>query len=128
MPTTEEVNLWIAENVLDTDAWDKKPAKQPLAVKQAERNLARWYPAVVLNIEVIALQSIWEMQGLDPALKFQKHGVKSVDDHGEGVTYSGIRDVVAPDVRDLLGKTASEIAEEEAEEDGTDLQYGGCLI
>lgn len=127
MPTTEEVNLWIADNVLDTAAWDKKPLKQGLAVKQAERNLARWYPAAVQTVEIVALQAIWEMEGLDPALKYQKHGVKSVDDHGEGVTYSGIRDVVAPDVRDLLGKTASEIAEED-EPDSTDLQYGGCLI
>lgn len=126
MATKEEVNLWIEGNVLDTDAWDKKPVKQPLAVKQAERNLARWYPSVVLTVEIIALQSIWEMQGLDPALKYQKHGVKSVDDHGEGVTYSGIRDVVAPDVRELLGTPAFEIVPDD--DDSTDLQYGGCLI
>lgn len=126
MPTTEEVNLWIAENVLDTEAWDKKPLKQPLAVKQAERNLARWYPAAVQTVEIVSLQAIWEMQGLDPALKYQKHAVKSVDDHGEGVTYSGIRDVVAPDVRELLGTPAFEIVPDD--DDSTDLQYGGCLI
>lgn len=127
MFSIEEVNLWITENVLDTDAWEKKPLKQPLAVKQAERNLARWYPIVVQTVEVVALQAIWEMEGLDPALKYQKHGVKSVDDHGEGVSYNGIRDPVAPDVRDLLGKTASELAED-GNSEGTDLQYGGCLI
>ncbi|MFF2910006.1 hypothetical protein [Paenibacillus sp. NPDC057934] len=127
MSTTEDINLWIEENVLDTEAWDKKPLKQSLAIKQAERNLARWYPTVALTTELISLQAIWEMQGLDPALKFQKHSVKSVNDNGEGVTYSGIRDVVAPDVRDLLGKRASEIAEEEAE-GRTDLQYGGSLV
>ncbi|NUU62695.1 hypothetical protein [Paenibacillus agri] len=127
MLTTDEVSTWIADNVLDTAAWDKLPLKQPLAIKQAERNLTRWYPTVVLTVELVSLQAIWEMEGLDPALKYQKHSVKSVNDNGEGVTYSGIRDVVAPDVRDLLGKTASEIAEEEAA-GGTDLQYGGSLI
>ncbi|QWU17390.1 hypothetical protein SAMN04487895_104224 [Paenibacillus sophorae] len=126
MPTTEEVAAWIVGNVLDTEAWDKKPEKQPLAVKQAERNLSRWYPEVELMVEVVSLQAIWELQGLDPALKFQRHAVKSLNDNGEGITYSGIRDVVAPEVRELLGKPAFELAEEA--EDAPGPQYGGCLI
>lgn len=126
MPTTEEVAAWIAGNVLDTEVWDKKPEKQPLAVTQAERNLSRWYPAVELSVEAVALQAIWELQGLDPALKFQRHAVKSLTDNGEGITYNGVRDVVAPEVRELLGKPAFELAQEAEDEPGP--QYGGCLI
>lgn len=123
MPTLQEVGDWISANVLDASAWVNAAAKQALAVTQAERNLVRWYPAVTLTYEHVALQAIWELQGLDPALKFQKQGVKSVTDNGEGITY-GVRDVVAPDVRQLLGAPVFEGSDGQ----GSDVQYGGCLL
>lgn len=127
MFTTEEVNAWIAINVLDSEAWDK--AKKPaVAVTQAERNLARWYPAVVLTLPMVAIQAIWELQGIDPALKYQKHNVKTVTDNGESVSYKdGERPAVAPDVRDMLGPTAEELEEEEAAS-ALQKQYGGYLL
>lgn len=121
-----EVSDWIAANVLDTDAWDRSP-KQEIAVVQAERNLSRWYPNTELLVSLVAYQAIWEIQGVDPALKYQKHNVKTVQDNGESVSYKdGERVLVAPDVRELLGATADEIAEQEALE-ASKAQYGGCL-
>lgn len=126
MPTETEVGDWIAANVLDTDAWDRS-AKQGIAVVQAERNLKRWYPDTELIVSLVAYQAIWELQGVDPALKYQKHNVKTVQDNGETVTYKdGMRGTVAPDVRELLGPTAEEIAVED-EANASDVQYGGCL-
>lgn len=121
-----EVGDWIQSNILDTEAWDRSP-KQAIAVVQAERNLARWYPDVTLTVDVISYQSIWELQGIDPALKYQKHNVKQVSDNGESVSYKdGERPVISPDVRDLLGPTTDELAELEAEE-AAQRQYGGEL-
>ncbi|KUP22445.1 hypothetical protein [Paenibacillus sp. DMB5] len=127
MFTPEEVSAWIAANVLDSEAWDK--AKKPaVAVTQSERNLARWYPAIVLTVPMVAMQAIWELQGIDPALKYQKHNVKTVTDNGETVSYKdGARPAVAPDVHDMLGPTADELAEEEAAS-ALQKQYGGCLL
>lgn len=118
---------WIVDNLLDTDAWDRaSEQQQTVAVKQAERNLARWYPDAALTVEIVSYQAVWELQGLDPALKYQKHNVKTVQDSGEGVTYKdGERPVVAPDVRGLLGATAEELAEQAAEDSSP--QYGGAL-
>jgi hypothetical protein len=127
MPTVIEVSDWIAANVLDTDAWDRS-AKQGIAVVQAERNLARWYPTVELIVPLVAYQAIWELQGVDPALRYQKHNVKQVTDGGEQVSFKdGERSLVAPDVRELLGNTAEEIAEQEAA-NPSNAQYGGALI
>jgi hypothetical protein len=124
-----DVGDWIAANMLDTDAWDRAAeTKQSVAVVQAERNLARWYPDTELVVSVVSYQTIWELQGIDPALKYQKHNVKTVKDGEESVTYKdGERPVVAPDVRELLGPTADELAELEAEE-AAQRQYGGALI
>lgn len=122
-----DVGDWIQANLLDTDAWDRS-TKHAVAVVQAERNLSRWYPDVALTVEIVAYQAIWELQGNDPALKYQKHNVKQVSDNGESVSYKdGERPVVAPDVRDLLGPTADELAELEAEE-MAQRQYGGALL
>lgn len=116
-----EVGDWIQSNILDTDAWDRS-AKQVIAVVQAERNLGRWYPDVTLTVEVVAYQSIWELQGIDPALKYQKHNVKQVSDNGESVSYKdGERPVVAPEVESILGSIDSD------DEEVTQPQYGGVL-
>ena len=125
----QDVADWIAANMLDTDAWDRAiEQKQTVAIKQAERNLSRWYPKIEQTVELVAYQSVWELQGLDPALKYQKHNVKTVTDNGESVSYKdGMRDVVAPDVRGALGDTAEELAEQAAENASTPL-YGGALI
>ncbi|CAM3706357.1 hypothetical protein COLU111180_04115 [Cohnella lubricantis] len=125
----QEVADWIADNLLDSDAWDRaNEQKQAVAVKQAERNLARWYPAAALDVSLIAYQAVWELQGVDPALKFQRHNVKTITDNGESISYKdGVRDSVAPDVRQLLGATADEIASGEAENGSTPL-YGGVLL
>lgn len=125
----QEVGDWITDNLLDTEAWERATEqRQSVAVKQAERVLSRWYPDAELTAELVAYQSVWELQGLDPALKYQKHNVKSVSDNGESVSYKDDeRPVVAPDVRDLLGLTIDELAELEAEE-ASQRQYGGALI
>ncbi|WP_127580845.1 hypothetical protein [Paenibacillus koleovorans] len=123
------VDSWIAANLLDTDAWDQvSEQKQTVAVVQAERNLARWYPAAELVVALVSYQAVWELQGNDPTLKYQKHNVKSVSDNGESISYKdGQRDVVAPDVRQILGSTAEELkAEEEAAAEQR--QYGGELV
>ncbi|MEC1714758.1 hypothetical protein [Schinkia azotoformans] len=103
MPTLIEVEEWIQTNVLDTTEWDKSQRKE-VAVIQAERNLTRWYPEAELLVEHIALQSIWEVEGLNPALKFQKHGVQSVSDSGEGITYKAERSKAHPEIIDALGE------------------------
>ncbi len=126
----QEVGAWISANMLDTDAWDRATGpKQAVAVVQAERNLARWYPDITpMAVSIVAFQAVWELQGIDPALKYQKHNVKTVTDNGESVSYKDSeRPAVAPDVRQLLGPTADEIAEQEAEE-ALQKQYGGALI
>ncbi len=124
MPTVETVGTWIASNVLDSQAWDDA-AKKELAVVQASRNLLRWYQEVPLTDETVAYQSIWELQGLDPALKFQKQGVKAVTDNGERIDYTS-RDKVAPEVREILGTPFFEIEEHETEE--APPQFGGMLL
>lgn len=101
MATLESVNAWIQANVLESEVWDKSQ-KQELAVIQATRNLKRWYPNETLTDEIVAYQAIWEIQGVDPALKFQKQGVSSVSGDGERIDYS-FRDKVAPEVREILG-------------------------
>jgi hypothetical protein len=125
----QTVNDWILDNMLDSEAWLRTgEEKQSVAVRQSERNIARWYPGHELVVAIVAFQAVWELQGIDPALKYQKHNVKTVTDNGESVSYKdGERDVVAPDVRALLGPTADELAEQEAEE-ALRLQYGGALI
>lgn len=123
MPTVESVGEWIALNVLDSQAWDDFD-KKDLAVVQASRNLIRWYPDVTLTDEHISFQAIWELQGLDPALKYQKQGVKAVTDSGERIDYVS-RSKVAPDVRDELGPPIDE--REELEEDAQP-QFGGFLL
>lgn len=126
----QEVGVWITANMLDTEAWDRAAdQKQTVAVVQAERNLARWYPDISpIAVSIVAFQTVWELQGVDPALKYQKHNVKTVSDNGESISYKdGERPSVAPDVRDLLGPTADELAEEETSE-AAQLQYGGALV
>lgn len=120
MSSVFEVNEWIAVNVLESEVWDQNADKQGKAVIQAERNLQRWYPTALLTSEVVAYQAIWELQSLDPALKYQKQGVKSVSDNGERIDYTE-RDKVAPEVRQLLGPSVDEI------NDNPPL-YGGCLV
>lgn len=120
--TASDVNTWIATNVLDTTAWDKNAGKQAVGVTQATRNLERWYPDTKLTTEVVAHQAIWELQGLDPALKFQKQGVKQVGDRGEMIQY-GTRAKIAPEVVEILG--GSYIA---SSEDSGGPQFGGCLV
>lgn len=125
----QTVGEWIIENLLDTEAWGRaSEQRQTVAVKQVERNLARWYPDADHTTEVVAYQAVWELQGIDPALKYQKHNVKTVTDNGESISYKdGERPLVAPDVRELLGPTADELAELEAGEQAQK-QYGGALI
>lgn len=110
MPTLETVDQWIQGNVLDRSAWDRSSEKS-IAVLQAERNLARWYPDLEITDEFVAYQAIWELQGMDPALKFQKQGVKSVSEGEDRIDYLD-RDKVAPDVREILGPPAFELIEE----------------
>lgn len=110
MPTLETVDLWIQENVLDRSAWGRSSEKS-IATTQATRNLQRWYPAVPLTDELLAYQAIWELQGMDPALKFQKQGVKSVSEGEARIDYLD-RNKVAPDVREILGPPAFELIEE----------------
>ena len=124
------VGEWIADNLLDSEPWVRaSEQKQSVAVTQAVRNLSRWYPDVELTDEVVAYQAIWELYGVDPVLKYQRHAVKSLGDNGETISYKEKeeRPVVAPDVRELLGPTADEIADLEAEEQAQK-QYGGALI
>lgn len=125
----QEVADWIVTNLLDTEAWERaSEKKQSVAVIQAERKLSQWYPKInPMAVSIIAFQSVWELQGLDPALKYQKHNVKTVSDNGESISYKdGVRPEVAPEVRDLLGPTANELSELEAQ--ATQPQYGGALI
>lgn len=119
------VNDWIVDNMLDSEAWLRAGEhKQSVAVKQAERKLALWYPETELVVAVVAYQAVWELQGVDPALKYQKHNVKTVQDSGETVTYKdGERSAVAPDVLVLLGPPAGEHDDDEAIP-----QFGGMLI
>jgi hypothetical protein len=120
MPTIETVDAWIQVNILDSKAWDDS-TKQQLAITQATRNLERWYPEVELTDEVVAHQAIWELQGTDPALKFQKQGVKSVSEGVDRIDYL-TRDKVAPDVRDILGRPLFEL------EDDVVILEGGPLL
>jgi hypothetical protein len=121
MPTVLEVDAWITANVLDSAVWEKYSAKQSVAVTQAVRNLTRWYPDEELTDELVSYQVIWELQGIDPALKYQKHGVKLVSDGQERIDYGDkVRSMVSPDVLQLLGSPDDESA--------NDKQYGGCLI
>jgi hypothetical protein len=109
MPTLEEVSVWIGENLLDASLWDSSGyTKQDKAVNQANRNLQRWYPDQTLTAAVVSFQAIWELQALDPALKFQRQGVKQVSDRGESISY-GDRDKVAPEVRDIFGAPVDQL-------------------
>lgn len=121
MPTLESITLWIANNLLDSDAWDKSEKKQ-LAITQATRNLTNWYPEVILNDEHVSHQTVWEIQGLDPALKYQKQGVRAVSDAGERIDYLE-RSKVSPEVYDLIGAPAFELVDSESP-----LQFGGYLL
>ncbi|MEH7223857.1 hypothetical protein V7112_08550 [Bacillus sp. JJ1566] len=112
MPTVESVEQWINANVLDSKAWDDA-AKKDIAVVQASRNLQKWYPEEALTDEAVGLQAIWELQGLDPVLKYQKQGLKHISEDGDRIEF-GIRERVAPDVRDILGAPLYEIEEEES--------------
>lgn len=102
MSTVESVDAWIRTNILDSAVWDDS-SKQEIAVTQAVRKVQRWYPKSDLTDELVAYQAIWELQGLDPVLKYQKQGVKSLRDRGEEISYSE-RDNIAPEVKELLGE------------------------
>lgn len=124
----QQVADWIAENLLDSDVWDRASEhKQTVAVRQAERNLTRWYPDATLTVEIVAYQAVWELYGVDPVLKYQRHAVKSLSDNGESVAYKDKeeRPPVSPEVHSLLGPTTDEQAAEEAKNPP---QYGGVLI
>jgi hypothetical protein len=118
MPTLESVDVWIKANVLDSKAWDDSTKKE-LAVIQATRNLERWYPEVELTDEVISFQAIWEIQGMDPTLKFQKQGVRSISEGEDRIDYLS-RDKAAPEVKEILGVPSYELSEVYLE--------GGCLL
>jgi hypothetical protein len=112
MPTLETVDLWIKANVLDTKAWDDA-LKKDIAVIQVNRNLKKWYPEVELTDELVGYQAIWELQELDPVLKYQKQGLKHISEDGDRIEF-GKRDRVSPDVRDILGSPLYENTEEES--------------
>jgi hypothetical protein len=107
MPTLDTVDSWILDNMLDSEIWEKSQ-KQDLAVIQASRNLTRWYPETVLTDEMVAYQVIWELQGLDPVLKYQKQGIKAISEGSDRIDYV-TRDKVAPEVREILGNPSYEI-------------------
>lgn len=123
MPTVETVSQWILLNLLDSEAWDKSPRKE-VALTQAIRNLSYWYPETIISDEFVAYQVVWELQGLDPALKYQKQGVKHVSDSGERIDFLA-RPIVAPEILNLLGLPLFEIEVTETE---SPLQYGGYLL
>ncbi|KAB2335082.1 hypothetical protein [Bacillus mesophilum] len=123
MPTVESVDAWIRFNVLDSQAWTSSERKY-VAFVQANRTLSRSYSEAALTDELIAYQAIWELQGLDPALKYQKQGVKSVSDGSDRIDYNP-RDVIAPDVRMILGTPLYEIEEEE---ESSPPLFGGTLL
>ncbi|MGY6765691.1 hypothetical protein ACW73O_11710 [Faecalibacterium prausnitzii] len=121
MPTVDEINTWIQANILDSQVWDKSEKKE-VAIVQAERNLKRWFPEVELTTEIISYQVVWELQGLDPAVKYQKQGVKMLEDGGERIDYGDrTRDVVSPEVREILGTPLFEQEE-------TVILEGGMLL
>ncbi|MNN93684.1 hypothetical protein D3C81_2121780 [compost metagenome] len=81
-----------------------------------------------MAVSIVAFQAVWELMGVDPALKYSKHNVKTVSDNGESITYKdGERPEVAPEVRELLGPTANEVAEQETVKAGQQ-QFGGVLL
>jgi hypothetical protein len=121
MPTITSVDNWIRENVLDNQAWNNNTEQIGVAFAQAVRNLTRWYPTVELTDELVSYQSIWELQALDPVLKYQKHGVRAISEGNDRIDYL-TRDKVAPDVRDILGAPSYETAEE------TIILEGGMLL
>ncbi|WP_034757788.1 hypothetical protein [Rossellomorea vietnamensis] len=121
-----DVFAFIEQNVLDKSAWEKAN-NQEIAINQATIHLTRWYPLTDLTADVVAYQSIWEVEGADPALKYQKQGVKYVSDGGERIDYEK-RDRVAPDVREILGPPAFEVIEELEEEEEPVELYGGELL
>lgn len=107
MPTISEVDKWIFSNLLDRKAWEDSK-EQDIAMNQATRNLTRWYPDTELTAELVAYQVIWELQGLDPVLKYGKQGIKAISEGPDRIDYL-TRDKVAPDVRDIMGPPISEI-------------------
>jgi hypothetical protein len=109
MPTMETVYSWILENLLDSEAWEKSE-KPDLAFIQASRNLTRWYPEAELTDEVVAYQAIWEIQGLDPVLKYQKQGIRAISEGQDRIDYV-TRDKVASEVREILGAPSYEQVE-----------------
>ncbi|KYC94369.1 hypothetical protein B4102_3590 [Heyndrickxia sporothermodurans] len=122
MPTVESVNEWIQANVLDSKVWNDA-VKKEIAVIQASRNLQRWYPEVELTDEIVSYQAIWELQGLDPVLKYQKQGLKHISEDGDRIEFN-TRDKVSPDVRDILGTPLYELEADEP----TVILEGGMLI
>ena len=121
MPTISSVDEWIRNNVLDKQVWETNTEQIDVAFTQATRNLIRWYPTIELTDELVSYQSIWELQALDPVLKYQKHGIKHISESGDRIEYNQ-RDKVAPDVREILGAPSFETAEE------TVVLEGGMLI
>ncbi|MFE8697977.1 hypothetical protein ACFYKT_16670 [Cytobacillus sp. FJAT-53684] len=111
MPTIESINTWIQANILDSKAWDDS-SKKDIAVVQAMRNIKRWFPEVVFSDEIISYQVIWELQGLDPVLKYGKQGIKHISESGDRIEYT-TRDKVAPEVREILGVPLYELEESE---------------
>ncbi|MCU9614086.1 hypothetical protein OEV98_10995 [Caldibacillus lycopersici] len=112
MPTVEDINAWIQGNVLDTKSWEDASRKE-VALVQAERNLKRWYPNAELTNEIISYQVIWELQGLDPVLKYGKQGIKAISEGQDRIDYLE-RDKVAPEVREILGVPLYELEEIES--------------
>lgn len=121
MPTIISVDEWIRNNVLDKQVWEINTEQIDVAFTQATRNLTRWYPSVELTDELVSYQSIWELQALDPVLKYQKHGVRAISEGNDRIDYL-TRDKVAPDVRDILGAPSYETSEE------TVILEGGMLL
>jgi hypothetical protein len=111
MPTFDSVDFWIQDNLLDTSTWDAFEKKETAFI-QANRNLTRWYPESELSDELLAYQCVWEVQGLDPVLKYQKQGIKAISEGSDRIDYSS-RDKVAPEVREILGPPSYETAETE---------------
>lgn len=110
MATLEDVEIWIQGNVLDRKAWEEFDDKE-IAINQATRNLTRWYKLMEMTDEIVSYQTIWEIQGLDPVLKYGKQGIRSISEGEDRIDYL-TRDKVAPDVRDILGTPSYELLEE----------------
>ena len=98
--TTQELNVYIDENILHSECWDRATEKQRVkALNNSRRTLSRLfsdrYKGEEIPVEHLAEQAVWMLR-IDETIQKAETGVTSINVDGLGISISQKDNTVAP--------------------------------